>query len=915
MSNSKIRLKKSSVVGKVPSVGDLDHGELAINFADGIIYYKNSSNQISSFIDSDLINTAVDNKLANLTATDISYNNTLTGYVADNVQNAIDEIDERKLDISALASNVTYYSTDDSADVPGYFRLVTSTFDSDYGSTPVDISTGVIDSDNIFIASLVSDSATIIGETGFINVTTVGSVRRSAGIGSADFYYEIYKRDSTGTEELLTTSNTTTEVDVETYEQFSANALLPNTVFTEQDRVVLKYYGNRTSNFGSPEFEFRFEGTANSPTRTLFPVPVEVVPLTNVAQDILVDTSNFNGVLSGADGNVQSALDDIDDITTTDIPEGNNPYYSTTRFDSDFNQRLLSLTTDDIVEGSVNLYYTTTKVDSDVQDIVDSDYVQSLQIQYDVLDSAQTIALIDSAVTNLIDGAPGVLDTLNEISEAIGNDSDFIGTINNSLSLKLDTADFGSFFDTEFGGKSTTDLTEGDNLYYTSVRVDSDIISLVDSDYVQSRQITYDFLDSNEVIDLIDSDYVAARVPVTGAGATAYEEYYYTADSGQTVFTGLDDDSSGSLSYVPSLINVYLNGILLDSDEDYSASDGSTITLVNPTEDLDVVQVLSFTSDLQIAEYDYTASAAQTTITGLDNNSRALAYKVGYVEVYVNGVLLDPTLDYTATSGVSIVLNEPLALNDFVQVFALTQFKDEDPETPYRDFYFSVDSAGQKVLSGNDSDGDLLQYDVGAIKVFNNGVLMNPQTDYNAIDGVSVNFTSGLDSSDRIQIQSFERPEERPSFEEVTVSSGILVGGTNDSYRIDQYRNTTFTPTVEGESSAGTATYSTQVGQFVRVGNAVNFTLQVEWTGHTGTGNLLIKGLPFTSLNTGSLDYVFPVSTDGTITYTNYDNLISKMTSNSQEITLHTEDGAGNTGQLTVPSSGKVLITGQYFIE
>lgn len=455
--------------------------------------------------------------------------------------------------------------------------------------------------------------------------------------------------------------------------------------------------------------------------------------------------------------------------------------------------------------------------------------------------------------------------------------------------------------------------------------LDSDLIStaiddkLSSSDFLDSSEvftlIQDNSVDSSEVIELIDSDYVAARVPATGAGATAYEEYYYTADSGQTVFTGLDDDSSGELSYSPSLINVYLNGILLDSDEDYSASDGSTITLVNPTEVSDVVQILSFTADLQIAEYDYTADTAQTTITGLDNNSRALVYKVGYVEVYVNGVLLDPTVDYTATSGVSIVLNEPLALNDFVQVFALTQFKDEDPQTPYGDYYFSVDSADQKVLSGNDSDGELLQYDVGAIKVFNNGVLMNPQTDYNAIDGVSVNFTSGLDSSDKIQIQAFEPPNTRPSFEEVTVSSGLLVGGTNDSYRIDQYRNNEFTPTVEGDSDSGTVTYTTQVGQFVRIGNAVNFTLQVEWSSHTGSGNLLIKGLPFTSSDRFLLDYVFPVSVDGTITYTNYDNLVSKLTSNSQEITLHTEDGAGNTAQVTVPNSGKVLITGQYFID
>ena len=42
--NTKLKLKKSSVVGRVPASGDLEYGEVAINYADGKLYYKNSSN-------------------------------------------------------------------------------------------------------------------------------------------------------------------------------------------------------------------------------------------------------------------------------------------------------------------------------------------------------------------------------------------------------------------------------------------------------------------------------------------------------------------------------------------------------------------------------------------------------------------------------------------------------------------------------------------------------------------------------------------------------------------------------------------------------------------------------------------------------------------------------------------------------
>ena len=45
---SKIIHKKSSVVGRVPTTSDLDYGELAINYADGILYYKTSTNTIGT---------------------------------------------------------------------------------------------------------------------------------------------------------------------------------------------------------------------------------------------------------------------------------------------------------------------------------------------------------------------------------------------------------------------------------------------------------------------------------------------------------------------------------------------------------------------------------------------------------------------------------------------------------------------------------------------------------------------------------------------------------------------------------------------------------------------------------------------------------------------------------------------------
>lgn len=45
---SKIKLKKSAVAGKVPLTSDLEYGEIAINYNDGLLFFKNSSNTVQS---------------------------------------------------------------------------------------------------------------------------------------------------------------------------------------------------------------------------------------------------------------------------------------------------------------------------------------------------------------------------------------------------------------------------------------------------------------------------------------------------------------------------------------------------------------------------------------------------------------------------------------------------------------------------------------------------------------------------------------------------------------------------------------------------------------------------------------------------------------------------------------------------
>jgi len=59
-----------------------------------------------------------------------------------------------------------------------------------------------------------------------------------------------------------------------------------------------------------------------------------------------------------------------------------------------------------------------------------------------------------------------------------------------------------------------------------------------------------------------------------------------------------------------------------------------------------------------------------TVLSGLDDNSVALVYDVGYEAVYRNGVLLSRGNDYTATNGTTVTLIDATLAGDVVEIFA-----------------------------------------------------------------------------------------------------------------------------------------------------------------------------------------------------------------------------------------------------
>ena len=120
----------------------------------------------------------------------------------------------------------------------------------------------------------------------------------------------------------------------------------------------------------------------------------------------------------------------------------------------------------------------------------------------------------------------------------------------------------------------------------------------------------------------------------------------------------------------------------------------------------------------------------------------------------------------------------------------------------------------------------------------------------------------------------------------------------------------TFTPVVAGSTMAGTCTYSTQNGRCVRVGNLVTFTVNVAWTGHTGTGDIILSGFPIAP-GAGWGDETFQVVPSSfAVTGPHVRGYFSSAAPFLKIIQVSTV-GAG--APVTVPAAGALAISGTYF--
>lgn len=141
------------------------------------------------------------------------------------------------------------------------------------------------------------------------------------------------------------------------------------------------------------------------------------------------------------------------------------------------------------------------------------------------------------------------------------------------------------------------------------------------------------------------------------------------------IFTGTGSQTNFTLSRIPIAdenIFVTINGLIQETTT-YSFT-GSTLSFSTAPDLADSIEVRVLygnSSNVSLRDYKkyiYNISTTTTTITGADSAGAILAYDIGYVDIYQNGVRLVSGDDFTATNGTSIVLTTAAINTDTIEV-------------------------------------------------------------------------------------------------------------------------------------------------------------------------------------------------------------------------------------------------------
>jgi len=290
------------------------------------------------------------------------------------------------------------------------------------------------------------------------------------------------------------------------------------------------------------------------------------------------------------------------------------------------------------------------------------------------------------------------------------------------------------------------------------------------------------------------------NTPPTQGSFVAIREYAVGSKIGLTTATTSIATTSFTAAYTPGKEEVYVNGVKLLKNTEYTATSGAVVNLTNATNPGDIVEIVQQNSVI--------GTATTITAVGLQTAYTVPSYTSGFVDVFYNGVLLRAT-EFTENTATEIYIPVPAVANDKVEIISypsasfvsssstITVSESQDdfiPNASNKDYEIFVDGVKYNKndfseISGNSSFllnyslfvNDLVEviryqnntyyssskftavegqqtftvsYTPGFLDVYVNGIKLD-FSNYDALNGTSVVFGVGLSAGDIVEFLSY----------------------------------------------------------------------------------------------------------------------------------------------------------------
>ena len=254
----------------------------------------------------------------------------------------------------------------------------------------------------------------------------------------------------------------------------------------------------------------------------------------------------------------------------------------------------------------------------------------------------------------------------------------------------------------------------------------------------------------------------------------------------------------------------------------------------------------------------FTATSGQTSFA-------TIGYVAGgqFIQVYLNGVLLKLTDDYTAANGSDIVLTSGAATGDILEFITFADFTVNNQNFTGG---LTVDNDGSTVLTVDraTSDGTIIDLQKSGSSVGSIGsgsgrlTIGDGATGLRFVDASTDRISPWDLSTNTDRDNAIDLGESGGRFKDLYLSGGVVfdaVAGNATSNTLDDYEEGTWTPVVYNTNTSGhVLTLNNVIGKYKKIGNWVNCTLQVGRNDATSlSGIIVFANLPFTVAAQGSV--------------------------------------------------------------